>query len=242
MRDARGRRWRRPWRSCATSAACPGSTIPARRAPCCAPVAAQPRVYSSWRCSRWRSALVPTPPSSPCSTSCCSGRCGFPSPPARQPRAPGPKPGSSTCNAAGSCDVVFSYPMFRDLERAQNGVHGYGRAPLIGANLAVRAARRSTAEGMLVSGSYFPALGLRPALGRLIGPATIRAPGERHVSSCSATLLADALRRQPRRRSNETLIVNGQPMTIVGVAPQRIRRHDRWLEPKVFVPITLRAR
>src|SRR5688572_21203827 len=29
---------------------------------------------------------------------------------------PGPKPGSQSCGQAGGCDVVFSYPMFRDLE------------------------------------------------------------------------------------------------------------------------------
>src|SRR6185369_13321335 len=33
--------------------------------------------------------------------------------------APGPKPGSQSCNQAGDCDVVFSYPMFRDLEKQQ---------------------------------------------------------------------------------------------------------------------------
>ena len=31
--------------------------------------------------------------------------------------APGPKPGSDNCNQAGGCDEVFSYPMFRDLQR-----------------------------------------------------------------------------------------------------------------------------
>jgi len=31
--------------------------------------------------------------------------------------APGPKPGSTSCSQAGDCEVVFSYPMFRDLER-----------------------------------------------------------------------------------------------------------------------------
>ena len=29
--------------------------------------------------------------------------------------APGPKPGSHSCGKAGGCDVVLSYPMFRDL-------------------------------------------------------------------------------------------------------------------------------
>src|SRR5512134_324323 len=38
--------------------------------------------------------------------------------------APGPKPGSQTCNQAGDCDVVFSYPMFRDLEREASAFSG----------------------------------------------------------------------------------------------------------------------
>ena len=33
--------------------------------------------------------------------------------------AQGPKPGSTSCNQAGDCDEVFSYPMFKDLEREQ---------------------------------------------------------------------------------------------------------------------------
>src|SRR5258705_8724220 len=33
--------------------------------------------------------------------------------------APGPKPGSNSCGQAGGCDTVFSYPMIRDLEKAQ---------------------------------------------------------------------------------------------------------------------------
>jgi hypothetical protein len=32
--------------------------------------------------------------------------------------APGPNPGSQSCNQAGGCDVVFSYPMLRDLQKA----------------------------------------------------------------------------------------------------------------------------
>src|ERR1700741_493824 len=33
--------------------------------------------------------------------------------------APGPKPGFGSCGRAGDCDVVFSYAMFRDLQRSQ---------------------------------------------------------------------------------------------------------------------------
>ena len=33
--------------------------------------------------------------------------------------AVGPKQGPRSCGMAGSCDIVFSYPMFRDLQNAK---------------------------------------------------------------------------------------------------------------------------
>ena len=81
--------------------------------------------------------------------------------------APGPKPGSTSCDDAGGCQDVFSYPMFRDLERAQTVFTGIAAHRSFGANLLWRGHAMS-GEGMLVSGSYFPVLGLRPALGRLL--------------------------------------------------------------------------
>ncbi len=81
--------------------------------------------------------------------------------------APGPKPGSQSCNDAGDCDVVFSYPMFRDLEKAQASFTGIAAHRLFGANLSYAGNTRS-GQGMFVSGTYFPVLGVRPALGRLL--------------------------------------------------------------------------
>src|SRR5947209_4567463 len=52
--------------------------------------------------------------------------------------APGPKPGSQSCSQAGECDVVFSYAMFRDLERVQRVFTGIAAHVVFGANLAAR--------------------------------------------------------------------------------------------------------
>src|SRR5882672_5714515 len=52
--------------------------------------------------------------------------------------APGPKPGSQSCNDAGGCDTVFSYAMFRDLEKAQGVFSGIAAHRIFGANLAYR--------------------------------------------------------------------------------------------------------
>ena len=41
----------------------------------------------------------------------------------------GPAPGSNSCNQSGQCDEVFSYAMFRDLEKSPGPVHGSRGAP-----------------------------------------------------------------------------------------------------------------
>src|SRR5512143_3924218 len=48
--------------------------------------------------------------------------------------APGPKPGSQSCNQAGDCEQVFSYSMFRDLERVQRTFTGIAAHRLFGVN------------------------------------------------------------------------------------------------------------
>jgi len=50
--------------------------------------------------------------------------------------APGPKTGSTQCNRIGSCEEVFSYPMFRDLERAQTVFTGIAAHRLFLASVA----------------------------------------------------------------------------------------------------------
>src|SRR5215475_12410836 len=149
--------------------------------------------------------------------------------------APGPKPGSQSCNQAGDCDVVFSYLMFRDLEKAQTVFTGIAAHQLFGANLAYRG-QTMNGEAELVSGSYFQVLGLRPALGRLIAPTDDSAIGESAV-----VVLSHAYWRTRFNADasvlNDTLIVNGQSMTIVGVAPEGFEGTTLGSMPQVYVPI-----
>ena len=78
--------------------------------------------------------------------------------------APGPKPGSNSCGQAGSCEEIFSYAMFRDLERLQTVFTGLAGQVSFGAIIAYHG-KTLNGQGMLVSGSYFGVLGLQPALG-----------------------------------------------------------------------------
>ena len=151
--------------------------------------------------------------------------------------APGPKPGSQSCNDAGDCDEVFSYPMFRDLESGQTVLSGLAAHRLFGANLASEG-RTSSGTGMLVSGSYFPTLGLRPALGRLLAPGDDPAVGEARVVVLSHDFWRTRFGADPGV-VGRGLIVNGQSLAIVGVAPAGFRGTTLGARPEVYVPITL---
>ena len=100
--------------------------------------------------------------------------------------APGPKPGSQSCNQAGDCDAVFSYPMYRDLESAQTALGGIAAHRLFGANIAYEG-QTLNGEGVLVSGSYFPLLGLRRRPDACSVPRTTR-PSAATGSRCWATV------------------------------------------------------
>jgi predicted permease len=152
--------------------------------------------------------------------------------------APRPKPGSQSCGQAGDCDDVFSYPMFRDLERAQSSFVGLAAHRPFGVNLAYRG-QTLNGGGLLVSGSYFPVLGLQPALGRLFSRADDGVTGEPHI----VVLSYDYWRTRFESRAdalNQPLIVNGQPMTIVGIAPRGFDSTILGARPQVFVPMTMR--
>jgi predicted permease len=153
--------------------------------------------------------------------------------------APGPKPGSTTCNQAGDCEAVFTYPMFRDLERRQTTLSHLAAHRIIGMNLAFEG-QTLNGEGMLVSGSYFPALGVAPALGRLLGPDDDRNIGGHFVAVLSHSYWETHLGADPRV-VGKSIVVNGNPMTVVGVAPRGFEGTTLGERPRVYVPITMRA-
>ena len=152
--------------------------------------------------------------------------------------APGPKPGSQSCGQAGDCDAVFSYGMFRDLEKAQTVFTGIAAHVAFGANLAYRG-QTNSGDGLQVSGSYFPILGVRPEIGRLLDDNDDRTPGTHFVTVLSHGFWISKLGGNPSVL-NDTIIVNGQSLTIVGVAARGFKSTTLGTEPEVFVPISMR--
>ena len=152
---------------------------------------------------------------------------------------PGPKPGSQSCSRAGGCDEVFSYAMFKDLAEVSTSFSGVAAHRGFGTNLAA-SDQTVSGRGTLVSGSYFPILGLRPALGRLLGPHDDETIGENYVAVLGYDYWENQLGLDPAVL-NSTIVVNGQSMTVVGVAPRGFKGTTLGSTPDVYVPLTMRT-
>ncbi|PYR54676.1 MAG: hypothetical protein DMF91_26210 [Acidobacteria bacterium] len=81
---------------------------------------------------------------------------------------------------------------------------------------------------------------MQPALGRLLGPDDDRTVGESHVAVLSYAWWEKRFTRDPTVL-NQPLTINGQVMTIVGVAPRGFDGTTLGAKPQVFVPITMRG-
>jgi predicted permease len=153
--------------------------------------------------------------------------------------APGPKPGRDNWTQAGNSDALFSHPMFRDLARAQKVFTDIAAHRLFLANLAYRD-RAQFGDAMLVSGAYFRALGVRPALGRLLSPADDEAIGGHPVAVLgygywSSSLGADSA------VIGTTITVNGQALSVVGVAARGFDGTTLGSRPRVYLPLMMAA-
>ncbi|MGH7590218.1 MAG: ABC transporter permease, partial [Gemmatimonadales bacterium] len=151
--------------------------------------------------------------------------------------APGPKPGSLSCGQPGDCEQVFSYQMFRDLEREQTVFTGLAAHDPIGVSLSYHNSPM-TGRGILVSGSYFPTLQVRAALGRLLAPSDDEAIGANFVTVLGHDFWESQLGGDSAVVGQQ-IMVNGRSMTIIGVAPKGFDGTTLGVRPAVFVPISM---
>ncbi|MDP1571226.1 MAG: ABC transporter permease [Vicinamibacterales bacterium] len=150
--------------------------------------------------------------------------------------APGPKPGSDNCNQAGTCDDVFSYPMYEDLSAVPSGFSGIAAHRAYDITLSPDGSRDSEwGMGMIVSGNYFDVLGLTPAAGRFMDSSDV----------ASGAPVAVISHEYWRARFNEdpgvvgrAVIVNGHVLSIVGVAPRGFSGTTLGIRAVVFLPIS----
>ena len=112
----------------------------------------------------------------------------------------------------------LSYPdylYYRDHARCFSGLAAhYSSAPI---NL-VLGGRSGEINGSVVTASYFPVLGIRPAVGRFFRPDEDRVPGRDPVAVLSYGLWRDRFGGDPAVLGRPVRL-NGTDFTIIGVAP-----------------------
>ena len=134
---------------------------------------------------------------------------------------------------------IYSYPMYQALRDRNTALDGLVARASFPATLAWRGdAGRTTAE--VVTGNFFEVLGMRPALGRLLEPSD-DSPRSAPVVVLSYSYWLSHLGGDPRIR-NQWILLNRQPVTVVGVAPRGFRGLLTGRDPDFFAPISMMSR
>lgn len=98
--------------------------------------------------------------------------------------------------------------------------------------------QRQRAAVSLVSGSYFPTLGVPAALGRTFGHEDDRAAGRHAVAVASHRFWQDRLGRDPNV-IGRVIRISSTPITIVGVAPAGFFGDEVGVAPELWMPLTM---
>lgn len=110
-----------------------------------------------------------------------------------------------------------SYEHFRDHNHVFSALTGMSFDNL--ASVRTEVSDRETLILENVIGNYFTVLGLKPAAGRLIGPADVPASGDGEVVVVSWSFWNSRLHRDPAA-IGKRIWVQDQPKTVIGVAPR----------------------
>ena len=131
----------------------------------------------------------------------------------------------------------FSYPMYKDLRDQNQVFQGVLTADRTSAGISWHN-QAENKDTEVVSGNYFQLLGLKPAAGRLFTSRDETAKNANPV----VVLSYDYWRTRfggARDVVGQTLLVNGHPFTIVGVAPSHFDSAIGGYKPGAFVPVTM---
>ncbi len=152
-------------------------------------------------------------------------------------KSPGPRTGWAHSDEPGGVSS-FSYPMYKDLRDQNQVFDGLLATFNFPASLAFKG-ETERVNGELVSGNYFETLGVGPAIGRVFMPEDDLRPGAQNVVVLSYQYWTNRLGANPTVL-NQSILVNGNPMTIVGVAKRGFFGVEISAMPDVFVPMMMR--
>jgi predicted permease len=149
----------------------------------------------------------------------------------------GPGPFSGSSHNHSDTLVPLSHPMFmelRDKTTVFSGVLAEYTVPL---HVTV-GTQTEQVDGVLVSGTFFDVLGLRPAAGRLLTADDDRTPGGHPVAVLSHGFWTRRFAADPKI-VGQGLLVNGQHMTVVGIAPPGFHGVEVGQALDMYVPLMM---
>ena len=152
-------------------------------------------------------------------------------------RSPGPQNGHCWSDI-DNCAQSFSYPMYKALREHSPVFSGLLAYRGIDVNVSGHGTTES-AHGVLVSGNYFQTLEIQPALGRLLTANDETASGANTVAVLSYGYWSRQFGADPSI-VNQSLVVNGIPLTVVGVAHKGFNGIQIGETPDIFIPVTMK--
>ena len=153
-------------------------------------------------------------------------------------RSPGPQNGHCWSDV-DNCAQSFSYPMYKALRDQASVFAGLLAYRSIEVNVSGQRTTQS-AHGVLVSGNYFQTLEIQPALGRLLTANDEAAIGANTVAVLSYGYWSRQFGAD-RSIVNRSLVVNGVPLTVLGIAPKGFGGIQLGEAPDIFIPVTMKS-
>ena len=136
-------------------------------------------------------------------------------------------------------DNDISYPMYRDFRDGNQIFSGmfcrYPTSVSLGYG-----DRTDRVAAELVSGSYFPVLGVTAVIGRTLTPDDDRVPGGHPVAMLSYSFWQNRFSSDPSIAGRQ-IVVNGYTFTVVGVSQAGFDGVELGYKSKVFIPMMMQA-
>jgi putative ABC transport system permease protein len=139
----------------------------------------------------------------------------------------------------GDAHMYFSNPMYRDLA-SRNTVFTGVLADTEASAGVVWKDQGEVADTEIVSGNYFQVLGVPAAMGRTLLPSDDLVKNGSPVVVLSYDYWKTRFAASPDV-IDKTLLVNGQPFTIVGVAAPNFSSVINGFKPRIFAPISMES-
>jgi predicted permease len=134
---------------------------------------------------------------------------------------------------------ALSYPMYRDFRDGNKVFSDVMCRFRVTLSVGYRG-QTERVDGELVSGNYFDLLGVGAALGRTFTPQDDRVPGGHPLTVLSYQYWVDRF-HMDRGVLGQSIIVDGVPLTVIGVSQKGFDGVQLGISPKIRIPVAMKA-